>query len=60
MPAVITMAVFFKDETYEGIPITEAMQKLEAAGADVVGLNCARGPATMIPTLKSIREAVKV
>ena len=28
-------------------------------GADVVGLNCFRGPATMFPFLKEIRKAVK-
>jgi len=37
----------------------EAMKRLEQAGADVVGLNCARGPRTMMPLLKKIREAVK-
>lgn len=60
LPAVITLCVFFKDETYEGMPITEACKKLEEAGAAVVGLNCARGPFTMLPTIKRIRETVKI
>ena len=35
------------------------VKNLEQRGADVVGLNCFRGPATMFPFLKEIREAVK-
>jgi betaine-homocysteine S-methyltransferase len=33
---------------------------LEAEGADVVGLNCSRGPETMLPLLEEIRSAVDV
>ena len=36
----------------EGWPVAEACQRLEAAGADVVGLNCHRGPRTMLPLLQ--------
>src|SRR4029078_8525329 len=32
--------------------------RLEQAGADVVGMNCFRGPATMLPWLREIRAAV--
>ncbi|MDM5147201.1 homocysteine S-methyltransferase family protein [Candidatus Persebacteraceae bacterium Df01] len=42
----------------EGIPPEEACKQLEDAGADVVGMNCCRGPATMLPQLKDIRAAV--
>jgi betaine-homocysteine S-methyltransferase len=31
---------------------------VEQAGADVVGLNCSRGPATMLPILERVRAAV--
>ena len=34
--------------------------RLEAAGADVVGLNCSRGPRTMLPLLEEVRKAVSV
>jgi betaine-homocysteine S-methyltransferase len=34
-------------------------RRLEAAGADVVGLNCHRGPATIMPLMREIRAAVK-
>ena len=60
MPAVITLAAYIPDETTDGIPIPEACRKLEEAGADVVGLNCARGPATMMPLIKQIRKICKV
>ena len=33
----------------DGADIVETCQKLEQAGADVVGLNCFRGPQTMMP-----------
>jgi len=36
----------------------EAFRKLKEAGATVVGLNCSRGPATMLPLLKEICQNV--
>ena len=42
----------------DGVPVEEAARRLEQAGADVVGLNCARGPKTMLPTAARIRKAV--
>jgi betaine-homocysteine S-methyltransferase len=58
-PAVITLAVNREGRSREGWAIPDACRRLEDAGADVVGLNCARGPATMLPLLKEIRAAVK-
>lgn len=46
--------------TFDGIPIGEACRRLEEQGASAVGLNCARGPATMIPLMKEVRKACKV
>jgi len=59
MPAVITMAMHREDVTREGWSAVEVCQRLEAAGADVVGLNCHRGPATIMPMMRAIRAAVK-
>jgi betaine-homocysteine S-methyltransferase len=59
VPAVITMGMHREDVTREGWTPAETCVRLEAAGADVVGLNCHRGPATMMPLLKSIRTAVR-
>ena len=57
-PAVVTLAIPRDGVTREGWPVADACRKLEAAGAAVVGLNCARGPATMLPLLREIRAAV--
>jgi betaine-homocysteine S-methyltransferase len=45
-------------ELWDGYPYEEACRILEERGADVVGLNCSRGPKTMLPILERIREAV--
>jgi betaine-homocysteine S-methyltransferase len=58
LPAVVTLSIHQQAQTREGWTPEEACRRLEAAGADVVGLNCARGPRTMLPLLKAIRAAV--
>jgi methionine synthase I (cobalamin-dependent) len=57
LPAVVTFAST-DDETIDGYSFEEACKRVEAAGADVVGMNCSRGPATMLPILERIRAAV--
>lgn len=57
--AVITLAMHQADVTRENWRVADACRKLADAGADVVGLNCIRGPATMMPLLREIRAAVK-
>jgi betaine-homocysteine S-methyltransferase len=59
VPAVVTFSIHREARTREGWTPAETAKRLEAAGADVVGLNCHRGPATMLPLLKAIRRAVK-
>jgi betaine-homocysteine S-methyltransferase len=59
LPAVVTLAVHL-DGLRDGVALTESMRRLEQAGADVVGLNCARGPATMLPLLEEVRRAVAI
>src|ERR1700743_1737846 len=58
LPAVIPVAPMAMEERADGIGIVETCQQLEQAGADVVGMNCFRGPETMLPWLRQIREAV--
>ena len=58
-PTVVTLAMHREPFTREGLTPAEACRKLEQAGADVVGLNCHRGPATMMPMIREIRQAVK-
>jgi betaine-homocysteine S-methyltransferase len=58
LPAVITLVVHRRPELREGYSPQEACRRIKDAGADVVGLNCSRGPASMLPLLKAVREAV--
>jgi betaine-homocysteine S-methyltransferase len=57
--AVITLAMHKADVTREDWAVADACKRLADAGADVVGLNCIRGPATMLPLLTRIRASVK-
>ena len=57
LPSVVTFAST-ADTTIDDHDLVEACRRLEDAGADVVGLNCSRGPATMLPLLERIRAAV--
>jgi betaine-homocysteine S-methyltransferase len=59
VPVVVTFAMHQEELTREGLTPAQACQRMEEAGADVVGLNCHRGPRTMLPLLKEIRAAVK-
>src|SRR5574340_1051828 len=58
LPAVVTFIAHQAAETRDGLPFGEACARLEAAGADVVGLNCGRGPATLMPLVREVRGAV--
>ncbi|MGH3348605.1 MAG: homocysteine S-methyltransferase family protein [Nocardioides sp.] len=58
LPVVLTVAPMALDEMADGVGIVETCQRLEQGGADVVGMNCFRGPATMVPWLREIRAAV--
>jgi betaine-homocysteine S-methyltransferase len=57
LPAVITLAVHRAPETREGWAPEEACRRIEDAGAAVVGLNCIRGPRTMLPLIERVRAA---
>ena len=58
LPVVLTIAPMALNEMTDGVGIVETCQRLEQAGADVVGMNCFRGPQTMLPWLREIRAAV--
>jgi betaine-homocysteine S-methyltransferase len=58
LPAMVTLAPTQPDRTRDGYEYTEACRILAAAGAQIVGLNCDRGPQTMLPLITDIREAV--
>lgn len=54
------MTAYFPDKLTDEVPVIEACQRLEAKGATVVGVNCARGPSTMLPLVKEIKKVCKV
>lgn len=58
LPAVITIAPMGENVMRDGWDIVDACKELEQRGADVVGMNCFRGPVTMMPWLQRIRRAV--
>lgn len=60
LPSVVTLVVDHSDAMRDGPSLVEAAKRLAGAGADVVGLNCARGPATMLPLLAALVAAVDV
>jgi betaine-homocysteine S-methyltransferase len=60
LSALVTFASVQPDKTFDGYDYVEACKILADHGATVVGLNCSRGPATMLPLLERIRAAVDV
>ncbi len=58
LPAVVTFAVHLEGNLRDGVSVEDGCKRLEQAGADVVGMNCTRGPYTMMPILERIRTSV--
>jgi betaine-homocysteine S-methyltransferase len=56
--AVVTLALPAVGGLADGTTVVEAAQALEQSGADVVGMNCFRGPATMLRHVAEIRKRV--
>ena len=59
LPSVITIAPMAENVMRDGISIMDTCKELEQRGADVVGMNCFRGPDTMMPYLREIRKVLK-
>jgi betaine-homocysteine S-methyltransferase len=57
LDAVITLAIHRAPATRDGWSPEDACKRIEDAGAAVVGLNCIRGPRTMLPLLERVRAA---
>jgi betaine-homocysteine S-methyltransferase len=58
LPAMVTLASTQPDKTRDGYDYVEACRILAENGATIVGLNCDRGPHTMLPLLARIRDTV--
>jgi len=57
LDAVITLSIHRQPVTREGWTVGDACRRIEDAGATVVGLNCIRGPRTMLPLLVDVRAS---
>ncbi|HSI94382.1 MAG TPA: homocysteine S-methyltransferase family protein [Jiangellaceae bacterium] len=60
LDAVMTLVVDRDDAMRDGPSVLDAVRRLADGGAAVVGLNCSRGPATMLPLLEPLVAAVDV
>ena len=58
LPAMVTLATTGPAKTWDGYDYVEACQILADHGATIVGLNCDRGPLTMLPLIARIRNQV--
>lgn len=56
--AVITLAVMANEILQDGWSVADSVRDLEQKGVEVVGLNCFRGPDTMIDLIREVRAAV--
>ena len=59
LPSVITIAPMGVNEMMDGVSVLDTLKELEQRGADVVGMNCFRGPKTMMPFLRQARKILK-
>lgn len=55
---MVTMAYELAPASYEGHDAAECARRLADAGADVVGVNCLRGPEHALPLAAEMRRAV--
>jgi betaine-homocysteine S-methyltransferase len=58
LPSMVTLATTQPEQTRDGHDYVEACRILADHGATIVGLNCDRGPAMMLPLIARVREAV--
>jgi len=59
LPAMVTLAPTQPHLTRDGYEYADACRILAAEGAAIVGLNCDRGPRTMLPLIARIRDTVE-
>jgi len=58
--AVVTLGPHVDDSTFDKISTVEACLLLEKAGADVVGVNCHKGPTTILPLVQELTQKLRV
>src|SRR5438874_597103 len=58
LPAMVTLASTRPHQTWDGYDYVDACKILADHGADIVGMHCDRGPATMLPIIEQVRSRV--
>jgi betaine-homocysteine S-methyltransferase len=58
LPAMVTLASTQPDKTRDGYDYADACRILADQGATIVGLNCDRGPQSMLSLIRAVRDAV--
>ena len=59
LPVMITMAFRGEPVSDDGVEMKECMKTLASEGADIVGINCMRDPARMLPLIEAVRKSVE-
>jgi betaine-homocysteine S-methyltransferase len=59
LPVMVTVSFEEKPISSDGKTPAECAKALEGAGADIVGVNCLRGPSLTLPIVEEMRGAVR-
>ena len=59
LPVMVTVCFENQPVTTDGHTAADCGRALQDAGADIVGINCLRGPETTLPLIEAMRKAVK-
>jgi len=59
LPVMVTVCFENQPVTPDGSTAADCARALQDAGADIVGINCLRGPDTTLPLIEEMRKAVK-
>ena len=59
LPVMVTVCFENQPVTTDGHTAADCARSLQDAGADIVGINCLRGPETTLPLIEEMRKAVK-
>ncbi|MGE5414341.1 MAG: homocysteine S-methyltransferase family protein [Syntrophomonadaceae bacterium] len=59
LPVMVTVCFENQPVTPEGKTAADCARALQEAGADIVGINCLRGPETTLPLIEEMRKAVE-
>jgi betaine-homocysteine S-methyltransferase len=59
LPVMVTVCFENQPITTDGHSAADCARALQDAGADIVGINCLRGPETTRPLIEEMRKAVK-